>query len=55
MPQRETVSDDLADLVAELMADVPRRQKMSAAMRELGRPQAAREIVDQLTELANDG
>ncbi|HXI56370.1 MAG TPA: undecaprenyldiphospho-muramoylpentapeptide beta-N-acetylglucosaminyltransferase [Polyangia bacterium] len=55
LSQRETTSDDLADLVSELMADAPRRAKMSAAMRQLGRPDAAREIVDDLTELARAG
>jgi UDP-N-acetylglucosamine--N-acetylmuramyl-(pentapeptide) pyrophosphoryl-undecaprenol N-acetylglucosamine transferase len=53
LSQRETTADDLADLVAELMADAPRRVRMSEAMRALGRPNAAREIVDDLTELAN--
>ncbi len=54
MNQRDTTPDDLADLVAELMADGPRRERMSAAMKELGRPGAAREIVDDLTALARD-
>ena len=54
MAQRETTSDDLADLIAELMADAPRRKTMSSAMRELGRPNAAKEIVDQLATLARD-
>ena len=53
--QRDTTSDDLADLIGDLMADAPRRAKMSTAMRELGRPSAAREIVDDLIDLARTG
>jgi UDP-N-acetylglucosamine--N-acetylmuramyl-(pentapeptide) pyrophosphoryl-undecaprenol N-acetylglucosamine transferase len=42
----------LADAVEKLVADRPRRQAMSAAMRGFARPDAAKRIVDRIWELA---
>ena len=39
-------------LVAELLADEPRRERMKAAMLSLARPNAAEEIADELISLA---
>jgi UDP-N-acetylglucosamine--N-acetylmuramyl-(pentapeptide) pyrophosphoryl-undecaprenol N-acetylglucosamine transferase len=52
VPQAEASGTHLADLVAALMADAPRRAAMARAMASLGRPHAARAIVDELEKLA---
>lgn len=43
---------ELGDLVAALLSDQPRRAAMARAMAALGRPGAARAIVDELEKLA---
>lgn len=48
----EELPEKLAPLVGELMQDVNRRQKMSAAMRALARPDAAVAIAEMLHQLA---
>ena len=50
--QRHTTPEALAQLIAELVADPTRRGQMSRAMAALGRPSAAREIVDELERVA---
>lgn len=55
MKQAEATPAMLADTVAGLMADGGRRVAMSSAMKGLGRPRAAYEIVDALTALASRG
>jgi UDP-N-acetylglucosamine--N-acetylmuramyl-(pentapeptide) pyrophosphoryl-undecaprenol N-acetylglucosamine transferase len=52
LPQPEATADRLAGLVADLLADAPRRRAMAAAMRTLARPDAARAIVDGLEAIA---
>ncbi len=52
LPQREATAEGLADLVASLLGDDARRAAMGAAMAVLGRPGAARAIVDELERLA---
>jgi len=52
LPQGEATGESLADVVAALMADAPRRATMARAMASLGRPHAARAIVDELEKLA---
>jgi UDP-N-acetylglucosamine--N-acetylmuramyl-(pentapeptide) pyrophosphoryl-undecaprenol N-acetylglucosamine transferase len=50
--QRHTTPEALAGLIADLAADPARRDLMSRAMAALGRPAAAREIVDELERVA---
>jgi UDP-N-acetylglucosamine--N-acetylmuramyl-(pentapeptide) pyrophosphoryl-undecaprenol N-acetylglucosamine transferase len=52
LPQAQATAEGLADLVASLMTDAARRAAMAAAMAALGRPGAARAIVDELERLA---
>jgi UDP-N-acetylglucosamine--N-acetylmuramyl-(pentapeptide) pyrophosphoryl-undecaprenol N-acetylglucosamine transferase len=52
VPQAEATPERLADLVMALLADGPRRAAMATAMAALGRPGAARAIVDELEKLA---
>jgi UDP-N-acetylglucosamine--N-acetylmuramyl-(pentapeptide) pyrophosphoryl-undecaprenol N-acetylglucosamine transferase len=52
LPQHDATPAGLADLIAGLFADVARREGMARAMTALGRPAAAREIVDRLEGLA---
>jgi UDP-N-acetylglucosamine--N-acetylmuramyl-(pentapeptide) pyrophosphoryl-undecaprenol N-acetylglucosamine transferase len=49
--QADATAAGLADTVAALMADPPRRARMASAMAALGRPGAARAIVDELAQL----
>ncbi|MES1165108.1 MAG: undecaprenyldiphospho-muramoylpentapeptide beta-N-acetylglucosaminyltransferase [Verrucomicrobiota bacterium] len=51
-PQGTTTASELARLIADLCADAGRRAAMSRAMAALGRPAAAREIVDELERVA---
>jgi UDP-N-acetylglucosamine--N-acetylmuramyl-(pentapeptide) pyrophosphoryl-undecaprenol N-acetylglucosamine transferase len=51
VPQYTTAATELADLVSELMGDPARRERMSAAMRGLARPDATREILAELRAL----
>lgn len=46
VPQAELTAEGLADELAALAADPERRQRMRAAMRGIGRPDAAREVAD---------
>jgi UDP-N-acetylglucosamine--N-acetylmuramyl-(pentapeptide) pyrophosphoryl-undecaprenol N-acetylglucosamine transferase len=50
--QRELTAERLADVVAGLLADAPRRRAMGQAMRTFARPDAASRIVDRLLALA---
>ena len=50
--QRTTTPEALARLIADLMADEPRRAAMARAMLGLGRPTATRDIVDELERVA---
>jgi UDP-N-acetylglucosamine--N-acetylmuramyl-(pentapeptide) pyrophosphoryl-undecaprenol N-acetylglucosamine transferase len=52
LPQAEATAAGLAQLVASLLNDPGRRAAMGAAMAALGRPGAARVIVDELERLA---
>jgi UDP-N-acetylglucosamine--N-acetylmuramyl-(pentapeptide) pyrophosphoryl-undecaprenol N-acetylglucosamine transferase len=52
LPQAEATGERLADLVASVLGDPAKRQTMSAAMAALGRPGAARAIVDELERMA---
>jgi UDP-N-acetylglucosamine--N-acetylmuramyl-(pentapeptide) pyrophosphoryl-undecaprenol N-acetylglucosamine transferase len=52
LPQRDATAEGLAELVASLLADDARHAAMGAAMAALGRPGAARAIVDELERLA---
>ena len=51
LDQRRSSGAELAALAGQLLADAGRREKMAAAMRALARPDAAKEIVDQLSQL----
>ena len=51
LPQAEATGERLAQEVAQLLADAPRRQSMAAAMTALARPRAAAEIADHLESL----
>ncbi|MSP62599.1 MAG: undecaprenyldiphospho-muramoylpentapeptide beta-N-acetylglucosaminyltransferase [Myxococcales bacterium] len=48
LPQRDLTAQRLADAIAVLLGDDPARLRMADASRALGRPDAARTIVDQL-------
>jgi len=50
--QADATPAALGDLVAALLSDQPRRAAMARAMAALGRPGAARAIVDELEKLA---
>ncbi len=50
--QRSMTGESLARQISDLCADPTRRAQMSRAIRELGRPDAAREIVDELERVA---
>jgi len=50
--QRRTTPEALAQMIADLGSDAARRKQMSQAMAALGRPAAAREIVDELERVA---
>ena len=52
LDQRTASAEELAMSLAELAEDRPRRARMTAAMRDLARPQAARAIVDRLETMA---
>ena len=52
LPQPHATAAQLADLAGQLLRDPARRQQMSVAMRALGRPAAAKEIVDCLAQIA---
>jgi UDP-N-acetylglucosamine--N-acetylmuramyl-(pentapeptide) pyrophosphoryl-undecaprenol N-acetylglucosamine transferase len=51
VPQYTTAANELADIVAALLADPVRLAQMGEAMRKLGRPHATRQIVDELGAL----
>ena len=51
LPQAGATGQALADLIAALAGDAARRAKMASAMAALGKPDAARAIVDQLERL----
>ena len=53
VPQAGATAQGLADLVTTLLADTARRAAMAAAMAALGRPDAARVIVDELETLVS--
>jgi UDP-N-acetylglucosamine:LPS N-acetylglucosamine transferase len=46
------VAGRVPQLVAELLADAPRREQMAAAMRAAAKPDAAERIADELIVLA---
>lgn len=48
LPQKETTAEALAKSIQEILADDVLRARMTQASRKLGRPDAAREIVDAL-------
>jgi UDP-N-acetylglucosamine--N-acetylmuramyl-(pentapeptide) pyrophosphoryl-undecaprenol N-acetylglucosamine transferase len=52
--QRGATAEALADTIAAVLADAPRRAQMADAMRALSRPDAARQIADELVALARD-
>jgi UDP-N-acetylglucosamine--N-acetylmuramyl-(pentapeptide) pyrophosphoryl-undecaprenol N-acetylglucosamine transferase len=49
--QADASPDGLAELLVDVLGDAERRARMSAAMRDLARPEAARAIVDHLEGL----
>jgi UDP-N-acetylglucosamine--N-acetylmuramyl-(pentapeptide) pyrophosphoryl-undecaprenol N-acetylglucosamine transferase len=51
LPERETTPARLADALADLLADAPRRGAMAHAMTILARPTAAQQIVERLEAL----
>jgi UDP-N-acetylglucosamine--N-acetylmuramyl-(pentapeptide) pyrophosphoryl-undecaprenol N-acetylglucosamine transferase len=51
VPQYGTTPSQLADVVQTLLADPPRLAKMAEAMRGLAKPNATREIVEELRAL----
>lgn len=53
LPQPQASAEGLAELVSALMSDGARRSQMAAAMAALGRPGAARTIVDQLEQMVS--
>jgi len=52
LPQYETSPSQLADVVEQLLGDPARRASMAEAMRRLARPDATRDIVEELRVLA---
>jgi UDP-N-acetylglucosamine--N-acetylmuramyl-(pentapeptide) pyrophosphoryl-undecaprenol N-acetylglucosamine transferase len=50
-PERTTSAAELAALISALLGDPARRAGMSRAIAALGRPGAARDIVDELERL----
>jgi UDP-N-acetylglucosamine--N-acetylmuramyl-(pentapeptide) pyrophosphoryl-undecaprenol N-acetylglucosamine transferase len=52
IPQEQATAAALAEMIGGLLADDAARAKMAEASRALGRPEAARAIVDQLEALA---
>jgi UDP-N-acetylglucosamine--N-acetylmuramyl-(pentapeptide) pyrophosphoryl-undecaprenol N-acetylglucosamine transferase len=52
MPQASATAVALADKISELLGDETTRARMAAAMATLGRPDAARQIVDKLEQMA---
>jgi UDP-N-acetylglucosamine--N-acetylmuramyl-(pentapeptide) pyrophosphoryl-undecaprenol N-acetylglucosamine transferase len=48
LPQKDTTAEALADAMQEILSDDVLRARMTQASRKLGRPDAAREIVDAL-------
>jgi UDP-N-acetylglucosamine--N-acetylmuramyl-(pentapeptide) pyrophosphoryl-undecaprenol N-acetylglucosamine transferase len=52
LEQNTATGASLAELLSGLLADQPRREKMAAAMRTLGRPGAAGEVVQRLAALS---
>jgi UDP-N-acetylglucosamine--N-acetylmuramyl-(pentapeptide) pyrophosphoryl-undecaprenol N-acetylglucosamine transferase len=53
--EHDLTPDRLVEGILSTLADAPRRQAMSAAMRRLARPDAAARIVDRLVALAGAG
>ena len=51
MDQRDLTGDRLAERIIELAGDRERRRRMSAAARQLAKPRAAEEIVDEVIKL----
>jgi UDP-N-acetylglucosamine--N-acetylmuramyl-(pentapeptide) pyrophosphoryl-undecaprenol N-acetylglucosamine transferase len=51
IPQPRASAADLADLVSSLLGDPARRSQMAAAMVGLGRPDAARAIVEEMQQM----
>jgi UDP-N-acetylglucosamine--N-acetylmuramyl-(pentapeptide) pyrophosphoryl-undecaprenol N-acetylglucosamine transferase len=52
LEQGQATGASLAALLRELLGDVRRREAMTAAMRSLGRPAAARDVVEQLAAIS---
>jgi UDP-N-acetylglucosamine--N-acetylmuramyl-(pentapeptide) pyrophosphoryl-undecaprenol N-acetylglucosamine transferase len=52
LDQRQATGASLAELLSALLADQARRDSMAAAMRTLGRPGAAAEVVERLGALS---
>jgi UDP-N-acetylglucosamine--N-acetylmuramyl-(pentapeptide) pyrophosphoryl-undecaprenol N-acetylglucosamine transferase len=52
LEQQQATGASLAELMSGLLGDEPRREKMAAAMRTLGRPGAAGEVVQRLAALS---
>jgi UDP-N-acetylglucosamine--N-acetylmuramyl-(pentapeptide) pyrophosphoryl-undecaprenol N-acetylglucosamine transferase len=53
MPQKSATAEELADAMRALLDDEPRRRKMAAAAKSLGRPRAHADIADALESLAH--
>jgi UDP-N-acetylglucosamine--N-acetylmuramyl-(pentapeptide) pyrophosphoryl-undecaprenol N-acetylglucosamine transferase len=53
LAERQTTAVRLAETLTDLLADAPRRRSMAQAMTALGRPAAARDIVDRLEALGS--
>jgi UDP-N-acetylglucosamine--N-acetylmuramyl-(pentapeptide) pyrophosphoryl-undecaprenol N-acetylglucosamine transferase len=52
LPQATLTPELLAEGIRALLSDVSSRERMAEASRRLGRPEAARAIVDELSALA---